>query len=42
MRTICFSLQSKFNTCLTNWLSVTYFFLQSKSAFIGTCFLIDK
>ena len=38
MRTICFSLQSKSNICLTDWLPVT-FSLQSKSAFIGTCFL---
>ena len=41
MRTICFSLQSKFDICLTGCLSVA-FSLQSKSAFIGTCFLIDK
>lgn len=41
MRTICFSLQSKPNICLTYWHSVT-FSLQGKSAFIGTCFLIDK
>ena len=25
MRTICFSLQSKSNICLTDWLSVTFF-----------------